>query len=534
MKTEWGNFQEYLYSNNELNLQIDISRVNLPENYLEEMKSRIQRVFLQIREMERGGIANQDEQRMVGHYWLSDPDISPTAEIGNQIKLTLDRIKDFTRKVHQGVISGQTGRTFRNILVVGIGGSSLGTRFVSDALRETGQPCKLYFIDNTDPDAMDRIFDELRGKMDETLTIVISKSGGTVETRNGMEEVRYFYEKQELDFSRHTVSITQAGSKLDKICIKEGWLDSFPMWEWVGGRTSVLSAVGLLPLALQGIDIDGLLEGARICNSLTRKTEVRSNPAALLALAWDYLTGGKGGKQMVVLPYKDRLELFAKYLQQLVMESLGKEKDLDGKTVHQGLTVYGNKGSSDQHSYLQQLLEGPDNFFLIFIEVLKDREGNSLKIAEESTSGDYLHAFLLGTRNAITQKGKSSITITVKEINAKSIGCLIALFERIVSIYALLVNINAYHQPAVEMSKKGAHEVIRIKNLIVSILSSCKGQGLTIEEIAQAIRQNNGIENSKINQEIIYKVLQHLAANRSYGIEKIIDSNEFRSLYKFK
>ncbi|MDV7397476.1 glucose-6-phosphate isomerase, partial [Arthrospira platensis SPKY1] len=122
--------------------------------------------------------------------------------------------------------------------------------------------------------------------------------------------------------------------------------------------TSELAAVGLLPAALQGLDIDGMLTGAAEMDAATRNPQTRQNPAALLALMWYYATNGRGEKDMVVLPYKDRLALFSKYLQQLIMESLGKATDLDGKTVNQGIAVYGNKGSTDQHAYVQQLREG--------------------------------------------------------------------------------------------------------------------------------------------------------------------------------
>ena len=127
----------------------------------------------------------------------------------------------------------------------------------------------------------------------------------------------------------------------------------FPMWDWVGGRTSETSSVGLLPAALQGIDIKGLLDGARACDQVTRSKSFEDNPAAQLACMWHYAGEGHGKKDMVILPYKDRLELFSKYLQQLVMESIGKEYDLDENLVNQGIAVYGNKGSTDQHAYIQ-------------------------------------------------------------------------------------------------------------------------------------------------------------------------------------
>ena len=157
---------------------------------------------------------------------------------------------------------------------------------------------------------------------------------------------------------------------------------------------------------------------------------------------------------MVVLPYKDRLELFSKYLQQLLMESLGKERDRDGKVVNQGITVFGNKGSTDQHAYVQQLREGLSNFFVVFIEVLRDRNAPSLFVEPNVTSGDYLSGFLQGTRQALYENGRESMTITVPEVSAFVIGVLIALFERAVGLYAELVNVNAYHQPGVEAGKK--------------------------------------------------------------------------------
>src|SRR6185295_17093087 len=134
-------------------------------------------------------------------------------------------------------------------------------------------------------------------------------------------------------------------------------------------------------------------------------------------------------KDMVILPYKDRLELFSRYLQQLVMESLGKEKDLAGNVVNQGISVYGNKGSTDQHAYVQQLRDGVANFFLTFVEVAKDREDGELSVVVEPdvTSGDYLLGFLLGTRAALAEKGRRSITITLPDVSPRSVGALIAL-----------------------------------------------------------------------------------------------------------
>jgi glucose-6-phosphate isomerase len=159
---------------------------------------------------------------------------------------------------------------------------------------------------------------------------------------------------------------------------------------------------------------------------------------------------------MVILPYKDRLDLFSNFLQQLIMESLGKKRDRDGKVVEQGPTVSGNKGSTDQHAYVQQLRDGIRNFFATFLEVLSDRPGISPFIEEDVTTGDYLEGFLLGTPQALYENGRESVTITVDPIDAYHLGVLIALSERTVSFYASMININAYHQPGVEAGKKSS------------------------------------------------------------------------------
>src|SRR5450759_107355 len=168
-----------------------------------------------------------------------------------------------------------------------------------------------FFFDNTDPDGMAREFARIAvaGGLAETLTVVISKSGGTKETRNGMLVAAAAYGEAGLSFPRQAVAVTGAGSELDGVAVRGHWLARFPMWDFVGGRTSELSAVGLLPAALQGIDIDALLAGAASCDVATRNPVVAENPAAMLALAWYRETDGRGLKDMVVLPYKDRLLL---------------------------------------------------------------------------------------------------------------------------------------------------------------------------------------------------------------------------------
>jgi glucose-6-phosphate isomerase len=508
----WERYKNYLCVCPDIGLTLDISRMDFPDGFLAEMETRMQRAFREMADLEGGAVANKDEDRMVGHYWLRDPGNAPDAGIAAEIRFTVRAVRELAAGVHDGTIAPPGGGRFTRLLVIGIGGSALGPQFVAEALGTSGDPLHPYFFDNTDPDGMDRVIAAIGPHLAETLVVVISKSGGTKETRNGMLEAQKAFSAARLTFPRQAVAVTGADSELDRTAIAEGWLARFPMWDWVGGRTSVTSAVGLLPAALQGLDIDALLEGARNCDAATREPDTRRNPAALMALMWHHATGGRGTKDMVILPYKDRLLLFSRYLQQLVMESLGKERDRSGKIVHQGIAVYGNKGSTDQHAYVQQLREGAPNFFVTFIAVLRDREGASMEVEPGATSGDYLSGFYQGTRRALYENGRESMSITVDRLDARAIGVLIALYERAVGFYASLVDINAYHQPGVEAGKKAATAVLQLQGHVLSALKERNGQGYTAEEVAELIGRPE-------EAETIFHILHHAAANPDHRIE---------------
>ena len=489
----------------ELGFSLDLSRAPAPAGFAERMAPAMRQALADMAALEKGAIANPDEKRMVGHYWLRAPELAPNATLTAEIKAAVQTIHAFTQKVRASEVRGQAGK-FTDLLCIGIGGSALGPQFVADALGTAQDTLRVHFIDNTDPDGIDRVFDALGQRLGTTLVLVTSKSGSTPEPRNGQIEAALRWKQAGLSFAAHAVAVTGEGSQLDKVAVAEQWLARFPMWDWVGGRTSELGPVGLLPAALQGLDIDGLLAGAKAMDVLTRQAEVARNPAAQLALAWHHLTEGRGTKAMVVLPYKDRLLLFSRYLQQLVMESIGKEHDLAGRQVFQGLTVYGNKGSTDQHAYVQQLRDGVNNFFAVFIEVLQDRRGPSPEVEPGVTSGDYLQAFLLGSREALSGSGRANLTITIQKIDAHSVGMLIALFERAVGLYANLLSINAYHQPGVEAGKKAASETLKIRARELAGLAKTPGKWLTTTQLCEEI----GLVGS---EEVVFKVLLHVSSN---------------------
>jgi glucose-6-phosphate isomerase len=246
-------------------------------------------------------------------------------------------------------------------------------------------------------------------------------------------------------------------------------------------------------------------------DELTAVPVTEQNPAALLALMWFAATEGQGRKSMVVLPYKDRLSFFSRYLQQLIMESLGKERDCAGAAVLQGLTVFGNKGSTDQHAYVQQLRDGLNNFFVTFIQVLEDYCGalrplTDVTVADGVRSGDYLNGFLLGTRSALFENGRDSLTLSLDRLDAKTLGAVIALYERAVGFYASLIQVNAYHQPGVEAGKKAAERVVTTQQRVLCFLAQHRGQEFTVPALAAACHLAG-------DEETVFQVLEHLAAN---------------------
>ncbi len=415
-----------------------------------------------------------------------------------QITEPIKDLKRFAEQVHTGQLRAADGDVFKQILLIGIGGSALGPQLVNQAIgQDVHMP--IAFFDNTDPQGIDDTLANL--DLARTLVLIISKSGGTPETRNGMLEAKAAFDKAGIDFGKHAVAVTGDGSKLDRFAVEHGFVARFPMEDWVGGRTSVLSTVGLVPAALQGLDIDAMLAGAAAMDEKTRVRDAGKNAAMQLAIAWHKATNGKGEKDMVVLPYKDSLVLFSKYLQQLVMESLGKEKDLDGNIVNQGIAVYGNKGSTDQHAYVQQLRDGVNNFFATFIEVRHGRKGKSIEVDPGNTSQDYLQGFLRGTRNALYDSGRKSVTLSIFEVTPFTLGMLIALFERTVSFYASLVNINAYHQPGVEAGKAAA---VTFLDLLGRVRGRLVSESKNADEVAFEVDGD---------PEAVYHCLVHLANN---------------------
>jgi glucose-6-phosphate isomerase len=497
MSYQWERFQRYCLVARGLGICVDLSRVQLPDHYIDDMRSAADAATAAMAVLEAGAIANRDEGRMVGHYWLRAPELAPSAELRAEIATASRTVALFADRVRQGTVHGATG-PFRHIIHVGIGGSALGPQLLCESQREDEGSVSVDFLDNCDPESLGRLIHRFGEDLGRTLVSVVSKSGWTPTPHRVMAELQGIYVRRGLGFAQHAVATTMAGSLLDEQARQERWLARFPLWEWVGGRTSLTSAVGMLPAALQGMDTAAVIRGAREMDTLTRTSDPLQNPATMLALAWYWLGRGRGSKNMVVLPYRDRLALFPRYVQQLVMESIGKRLDRGGKVVQQGLTVYGHKGVSDQHAYIQQLREGRDDSFVTFVAADCAADGGD---PATPSLGDHLFANLEGTRDALTAAGRDSITITLPDAGPQSLGALVALYERAVGLYAEMIDVNAYHQPSVD--KDIATSVLRLQAEVAERLRRAPGWA-SAEEIAAAIRQDD-------RTETVYKVLMRLA-----------------------
>ena len=230
MKSLWERYKENICVCRDIELSLDISRMRFDDGYLASMSGPIAKAFDDMQALEGGIVANPDENRRVGHYWLRAPQCAPDAETRQAIEENLANIKSFTADVHEGRIVAPNGMKYTDLLVIGIGGSALGPQWIASALSTADDKLDVHFLDNTDPEGIETTLSKIHS-LATTLVIVISKSGSTPETRNGMISTAVYFEKHGLKLASQAVAITGKGSKLDKTAQSEGWIRTFPMWD---------------------------------------------------------------------------------------------------------------------------------------------------------------------------------------------------------------------------------------------------------------------------------------------------------------
>ena len=360
---------------------------------------------------------------------------------------------------------------FDNILVLGIGGSALGAKALSEALlkpywnmldkEQRENLPRIFFLDNIDPDEINALLDILDLK--KTLVNVITKSGSTAETMSQFMIVRdRLYNLLGDDYRKNIVATTdkQAGI-LRQLANEEGY-KTFVVPDDVGGRFSVFSAVGLVPLALVGIDIDEIIRGIKIMDLTLKNTDINKNIAAQNALIHYLMDVEKGKYLSVMMPYSSRLKYVSDWYVQLWAESLGKEFDRDGNKINNGPTPIKALGATDQHSQIQLYNEGKNDKVISFIRV--DEFDSELQIPNvfEYTGLNYLggktinrliNAEADSTAVALADFKRPNLTIRLPKINEYYLAQLFYMFEMQTAIIGELYNINAFNQPGVEQAK---------------------------------------------------------------------------------
>lgn len=360
--------------------------------------------------------------------------------------------------------AAQTIRRFRDVLVVGIGGSSLGAKAVYRALKPVfprpGDP-SLHFIENIDPPYLDALLAHLAPET--TAVIAISKSGGTIETVGQYLCLREWLEKhlgKARARQRQWLITDPAQGWMRALAARED-IPTLPVPPKVGGRYSVLTAVGLLPLAGAGIDVAALLRGAADNAARCAAADLEQNPALELAALYYLLDIRRGKRISIMMPYVNPLDLFGDWYCQLWAESLGKRRE--GAEPAGTLPVRA-LGTVDQHSQLQLYLESRRDKMFTFLTLRHGERGRAVPLPEADRAafpylehrslGEVLHAEFLATRDVITRAGHPNLTIGLPALDAHVLGQLIDLYQRVTVYAGLLYGVNPLDQPAVEAGKK--------------------------------------------------------------------------------
>jgi glucose-6-phosphate isomerase len=408
----------------------------------------------------RGDPINLSEERPALHTALRAPaDRMP--QIAREAAQTLTRILDLADDVRSGVWRGASGAAITDVVHIGIGGSHLGPELAVDALHQPGRGApRIHFVANIDGEALGRA---IRGLNPErTLFVIVSKSFSTLETRVNAESARaWFLERTgSLEaIARHFVAISTNLDAAAEFGIPE--TNVYPMWDWVGGRFSVWSPVGLpIALTIGSRGFIDFLSGARAMDEHFQEAPFEANLPVLMALAgiWNY--NFLGVTNQAILPYAERLRLLPDFLQQLIMESNGKSVHQDGSsvTVHTMPIVWGGRGTNGQHAYHQLLHQGTRSFAADFIIVAESDNFDSHQRWLNANALAQSQAMLLGQESEEPHKrvrgGKPTTTLVLPELTPRTLGALIALYEQIVFCQGVIWDINSFDQWGVELGKR--------------------------------------------------------------------------------
>ncbi|MDH1916202.1 glucose-6-phosphate isomerase [Acinetobacter junii] len=449
-------------------------------------------------------LINYTERRAAMHWALRLPkDSSFQPEITEQVHVQLDRMYALVEKIHSGQFRGATGEVIQDVVNIGVGGSDLGPLMVTHALSDfkvpTAKPLAVHFVSTMDGSQLSELLHQLRPET--TLFIISSKSFGTIDTLSNAQTVRQWLEKalgyNDKILKNHFIGVSTKPEKMTEWGIAAD--KQLLLWDWVGGRYSLWSCIGL-PIALT-IGIQGfkqLLAGAHAIDQHFRTTSFELNIPVLMGLLGAWNNNFLDIQTHAVLPYDGRLKYFAAYLQQLEMESNGKSIQRDGEKVSLATCpiVWGEVGPNAQHAFYQLLHQGTHKVSCDFIAPVKRYNSNQFTYAENADALIEQHHLALSNclaqsrllafgNQALSQDelnelprykqyegNQPSSTILLKELNPYSLGMLIAMYEHKVFVQSILWNINPFDQWGVEKGKEIANQLLPILNHEIDDIST--------------------------------------------------------------
>lgn len=470
---------------------IDYSKNNISTQTMDLLIDLAQEMQLRdaISKYFEGDIINQTESRAVLHTALRAPENAVIKVEGvNVVPEVYDvkkKIELFTKEVTDGTRKGHTGKIFTDIVNIGIGGSDLGPAMVVEALQFYKNHLNIHFVSNVDGDHVQEVLRKINPET--TLFVIVSKTFTTQETLTNSETIRKWFlqsAKQE-DIAKHFVAVSTNVKNVTNFGIDSN--NIFPMWDWVGGRFSLWSAVGLsISLSVGFNNFDALLRGAHDMDEHFKNEEFRTNIPVVLALLSIWYNNFYGAESEALIPYTQYLQKLAPYLQQGIMESNGKSVGRDGKRVNYqtGTIIWGEPGTNSQHAFFQLIHQGTkliptdfigfveplhgeldhhnklmSNFFAQTEALLNGKSATKVQeeFSEQGVSGEiaeYLTPF------KVFEGNKPTNTILINKLTPESLGSLVAMYEHKIFVQGILWNIFSYDQWGVELGKQLATSIL--------------------------------------------------------------------------
>jgi len=454
MNISWNEFQVDFSKN-----RITDKTINLLLQLAEEvgLKKAIELQF-------EGSKINQTEDRAVLHSALRDFN-----SMKPEVKKALQKMKKTSNAIIKGAWKGFTGKPITDIVNIGIGGSELGPKMVTNALKYYSNALKLHYISNVDGDHVSETLKKL--DRETTLFIIVSKSFTTQETMTNANAIKNWFLQgaTQLDIEKHFIAVSTNESAIIDFGISK--YNVFPIWDWVGGRFSLWSSVGFSTCCAIGYDnFEELLRGAHEMDLHFRNEDFSENIPVILALLSVWYNNFFSSETEAIIPYTQYLEDFVPYLQQAIMESNGKSVDRNGSAINYetGTVVWGNVGANAQHAFFQLLHQGTKLVPVDFIgfseslhqhkkqhEILK---ANFFSQSEALLQGTYKQSAPNAFRTF--SGNKPSNTIFINSLTPKNLGSLIAIYEHKIFVQGIIWNIFSYDQWGVELGKKLTNQLL--------------------------------------------------------------------------